>query len=212
MSKRTECGARARQVIRRLRTDTNAAPAVITTALYQYLPPVDEDSVEEVGEVRKLLIFSDSRQSAVFAAPSIQYAVDRFTRCDCGIETSCYGCLRSFRNERHHEQLSREGALSTLPNSRSSRPVRSFTELVCTSQSVVELLLELSLRGVVKPELGVDLGVNYWPVDAVWPDVRIVLVDGDDAERDADLTEEGCTVVNVDDTDADRVVSLLPAV
>ncbi|WJG11402.1 DEAD/DEAH box helicase [Gordonia sp. Swx-4] len=69
MSKCTECGARSRQVIRRLRTDTNAAPAVITTALYQHLPPATDETVEEVGEGRKLLMFSDSRQAAAFAAP-----------------------------------------------------------------------------------------------------------------------------------------------
>ncbi|WP_306306475.1 DEAD/DEAH box helicase [Nocardia vinacea] len=69
MSKCTECGARARQVIRRLRTDTNAAPAVIATALYQNLPPADDETAENVGGGRKLLMFSDSRQAAAFAAP-----------------------------------------------------------------------------------------------------------------------------------------------
>lgn len=38
MSSCTECGSRSRQGIRRLRTDVNAAPAVVTTALYQQLP------------------------------------------------------------------------------------------------------------------------------------------------------------------------------
>ncbi|GAB4587652.1 hypothetical protein [Nocardia sp. IFM 10818] len=69
MSKCTECGARSRQVIRRLRTDVNAAPAVITTALYQHLPAASDESAEQVGAGRKLLMFSDSRQAAAFAAP-----------------------------------------------------------------------------------------------------------------------------------------------
>lgn len=69
MSTCTECGASARQLIRRLRTDVNAAPAVIATALYQQLPPASDETREEVGEGRKLLMFSDSRQSAAFAAP-----------------------------------------------------------------------------------------------------------------------------------------------
>ncbi|SMG44618.1 Helicase conserved C-terminal domain-containing protein [Rhodococcus rhodochrous J3] len=69
MSTCTECGASARQLVRRLRTDVNAAPAVITTALYQQLPVAVDDTVKEVGEGRKLLMFSDSRQAAAFAAP-----------------------------------------------------------------------------------------------------------------------------------------------
>jgi ATP-dependent helicase YprA (DUF1998 family) len=34
--------------------------------------------------------------------------------CDCGLETSCYGCLRTPGNERHHEDLSRGAALTVL--------------------------------------------------------------------------------------------------
>lgn len=69
MSTCTECGASAKQLIRRLRTDVNAAPAVITTALYQQLPRAEGEALEQVGEGRKLLMFSDSRQAAAFAAP-----------------------------------------------------------------------------------------------------------------------------------------------
>ncbi|MGW6694935.1 DEAD/DEAH box helicase [Rhodococcus sp. NPDC054953] len=145
----------------------------------------------------------------------IQFAVDRVTRCDCGIETSCYGCLRSFRNERFHEQLSREGALSIFGELKVEATPEAVNgpwgvELAYTPQSVIELLLELALRGVAKPDLGADLGKNCWPVEAVWPEVRVVLVDGDDAERDYELIDEGYTVLNVDETDADRLVPLLP--
>jgi len=44
----------------------------------------------------------------------MQSAVKRVTECDCGEETSCYGCLRTYRNGRDHERLSRRGALSLL--------------------------------------------------------------------------------------------------
>ncbi|CAM3098707.1 DEAD/DEAH box helicase [Skermania piniformis] len=77
MSSCTECGARARQVIRQLRTDGNAAPAVITTALYQQLPPADDETAEQVGDGRKLLMFSDSRQAAAFAAPYLDRTYGR---------------------------------------------------------------------------------------------------------------------------------------
>jgi ATP-dependent helicase YprA (DUF1998 family) len=41
-------------------------------------------------------------------------ALRRLASCDCGAETSCYGCLRTQRNERHHEDLSRGAALGVL--------------------------------------------------------------------------------------------------
>jgi DEAD/DEAH box helicase/Domain of unknown function (DUF1998)/Helicase conserved C-terminal domain len=41
-------------------------------------------------------------------------ALRRVASCDCGPETSCYGCLRTPRNERHHEDLSRAAALTVL--------------------------------------------------------------------------------------------------
>ena len=44
----------------------------------------------------------------------IRVAVRRVASCDCGPETSCYGCLRTPRNERHHENLSRGAALTVL--------------------------------------------------------------------------------------------------
>lgn len=69
MTRCTECGAQSRQGIRRLRTDTNAAPAVVTTALYQQLPEAVDETADQVGSGRKLLMFSDSRQAAAFAAP-----------------------------------------------------------------------------------------------------------------------------------------------
>lgn len=41
-------------------------------------------------------------------------AVRRIRTCECGAETSCYGCLRAYRNERYHEELSRHAALALL--------------------------------------------------------------------------------------------------
>jgi hypothetical protein len=45
--------------------------------------------------------------------------------CDCGPETSCYGCLRTQRNERHHEDLSRGSALDVLRELSGLRRARS---------------------------------------------------------------------------------------
>ena len=45
---------------------------------------------------------------------AVAAALRRVGSCDCGLETSCYGCLRTPANERHHEDLSRGAALTVL--------------------------------------------------------------------------------------------------
>src|SRR6185437_329402 len=44
----------------------------------------------------------------------LEAALRRVARCDCGEETSCYGCLRNFRNQVVHDQLTRGAALAFL--------------------------------------------------------------------------------------------------
>lgn len=41
-------------------------------------------------------------------------AFERVSRCECGEESSCYQCLRSFNNQREHEELRRSHALAVL--------------------------------------------------------------------------------------------------
>ena len=41
-------------------------------------------------------------------------ALERVETCDCGEETSCYGCLRNYRNQRIHDVLRRDQALKVL--------------------------------------------------------------------------------------------------
>ncbi|WP_343287357.1 DEAD/DEAH box helicase [Gordonia sp. SID5947] len=175
------------------------------------------------GDGRRSIVLFDTVPAGAGAAKNIaenldrviQFAVDRVTRCDCGAETSCYGCLRSFRNERYHDQLTRAGALEIF----AALKVEASKDLVdgpwgetlaYTPPSVVELLTALSTRGVAKPEIGVELGEHYWPVEAVWEAARVVLVDDADADRDADLTNAGYTVVRVAETEPDVLVPLLP--
>ncbi|GAA4081196.1 DEAD/DEAH box helicase [Actinomadura miaoliensis] len=68
------CGAGAKsRTIRKFESGQDAAAAVVSTALYQALPPAPDESVaDHPGEGRKLLLFSDSRQKAAFFAPYLQ--------------------------------------------------------------------------------------------------------------------------------------------
>ncbi len=68
-------------VIRSL-TGQDAPVAVIATALYQVLPHAQDDRIErKIGQGRKLLSFSDSRQDAAFFAPYLDrtyaHAIER---------------------------------------------------------------------------------------------------------------------------------------
>ena len=58
------CGGRGPRQVRRFEAGLDAASAVLATSLYQHLP-------EDDG-ARRLLMFSDSRQQAAFAAPYLQ--------------------------------------------------------------------------------------------------------------------------------------------
>ena len=65
-------------IVLRFVTGQDAPVAVITTALYQALPPTSKpDTTPKVGEGRKLLSFSDSRQDAAFFAPYLDRTYSR---------------------------------------------------------------------------------------------------------------------------------------
>ena len=59
-------------MVRQFETGGDAAASVITTALYQALPPADGVEADQPGQGRKLLLFSDSRQAAAFFAPYLE--------------------------------------------------------------------------------------------------------------------------------------------
>ena len=64
-------GRRNTSVVLRFVTGHDAPVSVVATSLYQCLPPERpaEGQVSDIGEGRKLLAFSDSRQEAAFFAP-----------------------------------------------------------------------------------------------------------------------------------------------
>ncbi|MBB0993192.1 DEAD/DEAH box helicase [Dietzia sp. SLG510A3-3B2-2] len=71
------CGARKANLVRRLDLGNDAPSAVVTTSLYQQLPVARDASRDYVGEGRKLLMFSDSRQAAAYAAPYLDTSYSR---------------------------------------------------------------------------------------------------------------------------------------
>ena len=75
------CGARGGGTVRVFETGADASGAVIATSLYQHLPPsTDVADSQHPGEGRKLLAFSDSRQSAAYFAPYLEDSYARLQR------------------------------------------------------------------------------------------------------------------------------------
>ena len=67
------CGGRGAAMVRGFESGGDAAASVLSTSLYQSLPPApDPDQADQPGEGRKLLLFSDSRQAAAFFAPYLE--------------------------------------------------------------------------------------------------------------------------------------------
>jgi ATP-dependent helicase YprA (DUF1998 family) len=44
----------------------------------------------------------------------VRHALTRLESCECGPETACYQCLRSYSNQAWHEVLSRGAAINVL--------------------------------------------------------------------------------------------------
>lgn len=73
LSRCVTCGGRAAGLVRLFESGNDAAVAVLSTALYQELPPDDSGPMtDRPGQGRKLLLFSDSRQAAAYFAPYLE--------------------------------------------------------------------------------------------------------------------------------------------
>ena len=67
------CGGRGSAMVRGFESGGDAAASVLSTSLYQSLPPAPApEQADQPGEGRKLLLFSDSRQAAAFFAPYLE--------------------------------------------------------------------------------------------------------------------------------------------
>jgi ATP-dependent helicase YprA (DUF1998 family) len=144
----------------------------------------------------------------------LRAALRRVSECECGPETSCYGCLRSYQNQRDHDYLSRgaaeqvlrrliddEGALDrSLVLERepikipASLPRDWFELYEAAFGSERELLTALAEAGVPRPEVGFESAGGI-PISIAWPDRLIAADYGFEEEDRLDLSAEGWKVV-----------------
>ena len=155
----------------------------------------------------------DTVEAATRARP--RRGTRRVCVCECGPETSCLRCLRSYGNQRDHDELSRGAAEQiltrllagsgtidpayTLPITTSAVAGAdldpAWAELhVAASTAEQAVLLALEEAGTLRPELGFESAGGI-PIPLAWPD-RLLAADLglDDADRD-DLKAEGWKVV-----------------
>lgn len=115
-------------------------------------------------------------------------ALARVATCECGPETSCYGCLRSFGNQRDHDKLSRgraEIALSTLLGQGRAFGTPSAAGDLSAAWAALhsaaitgperDLVSQLSAAGAPLPAQGYELP-DGTPADLAWPELRIAVV------------------------------------
>jgi ATP-dependent helicase YprA (DUF1998 family) len=143
----------------------------------------------------------------------LEAALRRVSTCDCGPETSCYGCLRSYNNQRDHEDLSRGAAAQVLQrlldNKGDISPQWTRHEEVAVPESLPaawhgayraamaeerELLEHLAAIGAPAPEVGFESSGGL-PIPLCWPDKLLVADIGLDDDAAPELRSEGWKVV-----------------
>ena len=142
-------------------------------------------------------------------------ALRRVSTCECGAETSCYGCLRSYSNQRDHDELSRGAAEQILRrlldnvgdiDPTYSQPVEAVEApaaipvdwadtYAAATDAERALLVILADAGAARPELGAESAGGI-PIPVSWPD-RLLTADlGLAEEAKRDLKAEGWTVMS----------------
>lgn len=125
--------------------------------------------------------------------------------CECGDETSCYMCLRTYSNQRLHDALSRGSALEYLDSLweargnplRAAAPESGWEEVMSlASPSLAPLLIGLE-SDALPPMVGLDVGPrNDWQIELAWAVEKVAVVVDDDLERESWLEGESWTVVS----------------
>ncbi len=138
----------------------------------------------------------------------LRVALLRVSRCECGPETSCYSCLRSYSNQRDHEVLSRGVARDLLGallgaelGDRDETGLESGPEAVHlmgvsevpeqwrsawgdADESERTVLSALWDEPVAAPVVGAE--IEGIPVGLCWPDARVAC-DGELSPADVDV-------------------------
>ncbi|WP_422936260.1 DEAD/DEAH box helicase [Sinomonas sp. P47F7] len=186
-----------------------------------------------VGGPASLVLVDSVPGGAGYAALIAQHLEEALAKglqiasgCECGPETSCYQCLRTYSNQRWHDQLRRGAAarylselllgVETTGESEAAESTDMYaTELWASAlhesdpmlASIVETLIA---RGLPAPHVGYEFDRNRgWGVEWAWPDRRVAVVIDSAEERDAWLAHGDWTVVDARTVDAPDIAAAL---
>ena len=144
----------------------------------------------------------------------LRVALERVSECECGRETSCYGCLRSYQNQRDHDYLSRgaaEEVLRRLIDNDGAMDLSAAAETDVVEIPALlprdwvalykaafgserELLVALAEAGAPRPEVGFESAGGV-PISIAWPDRLIAADVGFEPEDLLELKAEGWKVL-----------------
>lgn len=145
----------------------------------------------------------------------LRAALRRVESCECGPETSCYGCLRSFGNQRDHDVLSRGRAtevLSVLLGSMAAErtsPAAFHTQdsddlppewraaWGLADQNERALLLSLVSADLPIPTVGSETEDGV-PLSLSWPHSKVAVSTGLEPAEVEQLTSAGWQIVAAD--------------
>ncbi|MBA2671484.1 MAG: DUF1998 domain-containing protein [Gemmatimonadetes bacterium] len=133
-------------------------------------------------------------------------AYQRVEKCECGEETSCYNCLRNYRNQLWHDRISRRDALHVLRRVTGARGAvagRIFdphlaSELALLHEEARPLVERIVRLGAPMPIVGFEVRGDDadlpWSVEAAWEEKKVAVLVDSNPDRDQRLAREGWDV------------------
>lgn len=148
-------------------------------------------------------------------------ALERVQQCQCGEETSCYNCLRGYRNEMWHDMLERGAAIRELSAILRHNASNELPPLDPHSQATL-MLVDVPARGIVENVVrkGADLPIAQYPIvdpvtgvawvlSAAWPAQRVAILLDADARRDEYLRVQGWRALHVNAWTSEKLYNVV---
>jgi hypothetical protein len=197
----------------------SALAAIVAGASDTLEVPIDDigGTLRVTGDRRQAVVYDtvpggagNAMQIAQQFELVVANAIDRVEGCNCGIDASCYACLKNHQNQRHHEDLTRKAALArleplelTAPSGTSGQtPVYDdprFAALPPAWREAIELadpaahdvLLLLAGTGIDAPEVGLELLDGRIVAELAWEPQRVAVVLADQHDAIGGWSEHG---------------------
>ncbi|MEJ6949417.1 DEAD/DEAH box helicase [Natronospora cellulosivora (SeqCode)] len=128
--------------------------------------------------------------------------------CECGEETSCYGCLRNYSNQIYHDILQRGLALKYFKKLRNINP--SYQEIASTKENNLESIIEICKnKNIEMPVEGYELELKNgdMPIaELAFVDMKIALFLEEQEEEKDKYSNQGWRTYFVDQFDLEECI------